>query len=296
MLVTRTHRSAPPTAAAVRASAGALLHLPHARVANLSRALDRLRDAGFTTIGLDGEAPRSVFDEPCPEGRVALVVGSEGAGISRLVREHCDLLVSLPMHGKVGSLNAAASLAAVLYALRAGGPRRERRMNDEPGAAPEPEEPPPARSRYEDFDLADLQAGQQHAPRPTGRRTPTLTVAAIVLAVSGVMPILVVIGFRPGGGAAVALLAWGVLCLVAAALVVTLQPIGRPLGIAVGCIGVVIGVRLGAPLRGERAARRRAHRVRDLRLRGVGSVVPAGVDSVDPPAWRSPVAQPTCNR
>lgn len=115
MLVTRTHRSAPPTAAAIRASAGALLHLPHARVANLSRALDRLRDAGFATIGLDGEAPRSVFDEPCPEGRVALVVGGEGAGISRLVREHCDLLVSLPMHGKVGSLNAAASLAAVLY-------------------------------------------------------------------------------------------------------------------------------------------------------------------------------------
>jgi 23S rRNA (guanosine2251-2'-O)-methyltransferase len=46
---------------------------------------------------------------------VALVLGSEGFGISRLVREHCDLLVSLPMHGKVGSLNAAASLAAVLY-------------------------------------------------------------------------------------------------------------------------------------------------------------------------------------
>lgn len=116
MLITRTHRSAPPTAAAVRASAGALLHLPHARVANLSRALDRLRDAGFTTVGLDERADRSIFDEQCPEGRVALVVGSEGTGISRLVREHCDLLVSVPMHGKVGSLNAAASLAVVLYA------------------------------------------------------------------------------------------------------------------------------------------------------------------------------------
>jgi hypothetical protein len=115
-------------------------------------------------------------------------------------------------------------------------------MNDEPGAAPESEEPPSARSRYEDFDLADLQAQQQHLARQAGRRTPTLTVAAIVLAVSGLMPILVVIAFRPGGGAAVALLAWGVLCLVAAAFVVTLQPIGRPLGIAVGCVGVVIGV------------------------------------------------------
>jgi len=116
MLITRTHRSAPPTAAAVRASAGALLHLPHARVANLSQALDRLRDAGFTTVGLDERAERSIFEEPCPDGRVALVVGSEGTGISRLVREHCDLLVSVPMHGKVGSLNAAASLAVVLYA------------------------------------------------------------------------------------------------------------------------------------------------------------------------------------
>ena len=116
MLITRTHRSAPPTAAAVRASAGALLHLPHARVANLSRALDRLHDAGFTAVGLDEGADRSIFDEPCPEGRIALVVGSEGAGISRLVRERCDLLVSVPMHGRVGSLNAAASLAVVLYA------------------------------------------------------------------------------------------------------------------------------------------------------------------------------------
>ena len=116
MLITRTHRSAPPTAAAVRASAGALLHLPHARVANLSRALDRLQDAGFTAVGLDEGAGRSIFDEPCPDGRIALVVGSEGEGISRLVREHCDLLVSVPMHGKVGSLNAAASLAVVLYA------------------------------------------------------------------------------------------------------------------------------------------------------------------------------------
>jgi 23S rRNA (guanosine2251-2'-O)-methyltransferase len=116
MLITRTHRAAPVTAAAVRASAGALLHLPHARVANLSRAIERLQDAGFTVIGLDEDAPRSIDDGACPTGRVALVLGSEGFGISRLVREHCDLLVSLPMHGKVGSLNAAASLAAVLYA------------------------------------------------------------------------------------------------------------------------------------------------------------------------------------
>ena len=116
MLITRTHRASPVTAAAVRASAGALLHLPQARVANLSRAIERLQDVGFTVIGLDEDAPRSIDEGTCPRGRVALVLGGEGKGISRLVTEHCDLLVSLPMHGRVASLNAATSLAAVLYA------------------------------------------------------------------------------------------------------------------------------------------------------------------------------------
>jgi 23S rRNA (guanosine2251-2'-O)-methyltransferase len=115
-LVTRTHRGAPVTDAAIRASAGALLHLPHARVANISRAVERLQGAGFTVVGLDGAADRSIFDEPCPGGRVVIAVGSEGTGLSRLVRERCDLLVRLPMCGRVGSLNAAASLAAALYA------------------------------------------------------------------------------------------------------------------------------------------------------------------------------------
>jgi 23S rRNA (guanosine2251-2'-O)-methyltransferase len=115
-LVTRTRRAAPLTDAAVRASAGALVHLPHARVANIARAIERLQAAGFTVVGLDGEADRSIYDEPAPEGRVAIAVGSEGIGLSRLVRERCDLLVALPMRGRVGSLNAASSLAAALYA------------------------------------------------------------------------------------------------------------------------------------------------------------------------------------
>jgi 23S rRNA (guanosine2251-2'-O)-methyltransferase len=116
MLVTRTRRAAPVTSAAIRASAGALLHLPHARVANIARALGRLRDAGFTVIGLEQNAERSVYDARAPEGRVVVVLGSEGEGLSRLTREACDVLVSLPMRGHVGSLNASASLAAVLFA------------------------------------------------------------------------------------------------------------------------------------------------------------------------------------
>jgi len=127
VLVSRTHRSAPVTDAAVRASAGALLHLRHARVANIARAIERLQEAGFTAIGLDGAAERTIFDSRCPDGRVAIVLGSERAGLSRLVRERCDLLIALPMHGRVDSLNAAASLAAALYAFvlprRLGGDR-----------------------------------------------------------------------------------------------------------------------------------------------------------------------------
>lgn len=115
LLVTRTRRSADASPAAVRASAGALLHLPHARVANIPRALERLKGASFTVVGLDERAERTVFEERCPDGRVALVVGSEGRGPSRLSREACDLLVRLPIRGRVGSLNASASLAAALY-------------------------------------------------------------------------------------------------------------------------------------------------------------------------------------
>jgi 23S rRNA (guanosine2251-2'-O)-methyltransferase len=114
-LVTRSRRAAGVTPAAIRASAGALEHLPHAVVANIARALARLQEVGFSVIGLDDGAPSSIFDEECPTGRVAIVVGSEGEGMSRLVRERCDLLVALPLKGRVGSLNASAALAAALY-------------------------------------------------------------------------------------------------------------------------------------------------------------------------------------
>lgn len=116
VLVSRVHRAAGVTPAAIRASAGALLHLPHARVANIPRAIQRLQDAGFFVVGLADEAEHDVYAETCPAGRVAVVVGSEGEGLARLTRERCDDLVRLPMHGRVGSLNASASLAAALYA------------------------------------------------------------------------------------------------------------------------------------------------------------------------------------
>lgn len=140
MLVSRLRRAAPASAAAIRASAGALLHLPHARVANLPRALRRLQGAGFTVAGLDHRAPRTIYEEPCPPGRLAVVVGSEGAGISRLVREACDLLVAIPMRGRVGSLNASAALAAALYGWVL--PWRAGARRSPPAAHPAPPGPP----------------------------------------------------------------------------------------------------------------------------------------------------------
>ena len=116
MLVTRVRRAAPVTPAAIRASSGALLHLPHARVANIAKAIGRLQGVGFSVVGLDGDADATVYDAPAPDGRIAIVVGAEGTGLSRLVRERCDALVALPMRGRVASLNASAALAATLYA------------------------------------------------------------------------------------------------------------------------------------------------------------------------------------
>ena len=139
MLVSRTRRAADVTDAAIRSSAGALLHLPHARVANLARALERLKGAGFVVAGLDETATESIYDEPAPEGRLALVLGAEGEGMARLTREACDLLVSMPMLGRVASLNASASLAAILYAWVL--PTR-RRPADRPAAGGELREPP----------------------------------------------------------------------------------------------------------------------------------------------------------
>lgn len=115
LLVTRTRRAAGVTPAAIRASAGALTHLPHARVANIARAVDRLHGRDFTVVGLDAGAPATTAEGACPSGPVALVIGSEDRGIARLVRERCDELVALPMGGRVGSLNASAALAAALW-------------------------------------------------------------------------------------------------------------------------------------------------------------------------------------
>jgi 23S rRNA (guanosine2251-2'-O)-methyltransferase len=117
-LIVPRHRSAPLSAVAVKTSAGALEHLPVAEVPNLARAVDQLRDAGVWCIGLDGTAEASLFDLQLADEPVCIVVGSEGSGLHRLVRDSCDVLVRIPMSGRVESLNASVAGALALFEVR----------------------------------------------------------------------------------------------------------------------------------------------------------------------------------
>lgn len=114
-MVVRRRRGSHLSGAAVRASAGALLHLPVAPVVNIARAIGRLGEAGFWIVGLDGDADQGILEATPPPGRLALVAGSEGTGLSRLVREACDELVAIPLRGRVRSLNVSAAVAVALY-------------------------------------------------------------------------------------------------------------------------------------------------------------------------------------
>jgi len=116
-------RSASVTAVVAKAAAGATAFVPIARVVNLGRALEELRRAGYWIVGLDGSAPRSLFEFSFPE-HCALVVGAEGRGLRALIRAKCDHLISIPMSGAVSSLNVSVAAAVALYErIRQGGER-----------------------------------------------------------------------------------------------------------------------------------------------------------------------------
>ena len=111
-------RAAGLTEAVARASAGALLHLPVARVKNLVRAMEELKDAGYWLAGLDERAPQD-YTQADLRGRLAIVMGSEGTGLHELTRKRCDFLVSIPTSGPVRSLNVSVAAGVVLFeALR----------------------------------------------------------------------------------------------------------------------------------------------------------------------------------
>jgi 23S rRNA (guanosine2251-2'-O)-methyltransferase len=119
-------RSANVTPAVIRASSGAAVHLPIAQVVNLVRALEQLKEAGYWVVGLAADGA-STFQELPSFERAALVVGNEGEGIRPLVGRACDFIVSIPVRGRVASLNAATAAAIGLHeiASRLSWPRQE---------------------------------------------------------------------------------------------------------------------------------------------------------------------------
>lgn len=124
-LVMGRHRSARLTPTAVKAAAGAVEYLPVAPVAGIPAALADLSAAGVWTVALDAAASAAVWDLAVATEPIALVLGSEGRGLSRLARQRCDLAVAVPLAGPVGSLNVSAAAALGCFEVarrRAAGP------------------------------------------------------------------------------------------------------------------------------------------------------------------------------
>ena len=118
-LILQDKNSPVETGAMAKASAGTIEHLPVCRVTNLSRAVNRLKDAGFWIIGMDGYA-QNYIDSIDKSGKIAIVMGSEGKGMRRLVEEACDTTVKLPISEKVESLNVSTAAAIALYEINKG--------------------------------------------------------------------------------------------------------------------------------------------------------------------------------
>jgi len=110
-------RSAGLSAVAMKAASGAADSVPYLTVTNLARSLRDLKERGFLLVGTDDEASTTLMDADFT-GAVALVLGAEGAGMRRLTREHCDVLVGIPMFGQVESLNVSVSAGVCLYEAR----------------------------------------------------------------------------------------------------------------------------------------------------------------------------------
>ena len=107
-------RSAGLTAIVAKTSAGAVSYMPVARVANISATLKELQEKGVWIFGTAADGNTTLYSADL-KGPAAIVIGSEGDGMSRLVREGCDFLVSIPLQGRISSLNASAAAAILLY-------------------------------------------------------------------------------------------------------------------------------------------------------------------------------------
>jgi 23S rRNA (guanosine2251-2'-O)-methyltransferase len=113
-VIRQSRHAAPLDGAAAKASAGAVSHVRVADVVNIARALEELKALGVWIVGLDGDAPASI-DEIDLTMPAALVVGAEGSGMRRLVRERCDWLAAIPLRGHVQSLNVSVAAGIALF-------------------------------------------------------------------------------------------------------------------------------------------------------------------------------------
>ncbi len=117
-VVVPERRSAGLTETVAKSAAGALEYLPVARVTNINRTLDDLKQRGFWIYGLD-ERGTQAYNEIAWASPAAIVLGGEGKGLHELVRKHCDILVRIPMAGQISSLNVSVAAGIVLFAFRA---------------------------------------------------------------------------------------------------------------------------------------------------------------------------------
>ncbi len=137
-------RSAGLTGSVAKVAAGALEHLPVARVVNLNRSLETLKDAGYRVVGLAEEGDQTL-EEVDLEGPLVVVTGSEGQGLSMLTRRHCDQLIRIPLRGVTPSLNASVATALCLYEVaRRGWMKGLQGQNPSPPIVRPQLSPPPA--------------------------------------------------------------------------------------------------------------------------------------------------------
>ncbi|QCT04460.1 RNA methyltransferase, TrmH family, group 3 [Paenibacillus algicola] len=108
-------RSAQVTATVSKTSAGAVEYVPVARVTNLAQTIEQLKEMGVWIVGTAVDAAEELFESTVFDGPVAIVIGNEGKGMGRLIREKCDVLVKLPMSGQINSLNASVAAGVIMY-------------------------------------------------------------------------------------------------------------------------------------------------------------------------------------
>jgi 23S rRNA (guanosine2251-2'-O)-methyltransferase len=165
-----TRRQAPLTPAAVKASAGAVEHLRLAPVDDLPGSLADLHARGLRIVGADGDAPLSARASDL-RGPIAIVVGSEGRGLGTAVRRRCDLLVRIPMHGRIESLNASVAGSILLYEAAA-----QRGLPDVPpvpDAGPGAESTDATAGEAPDAAVAGTPPSRSRKPRPAQARSAT---------------------------------------------------------------------------------------------------------------------------